>query len=346
VPDVGREPGRLEGVEVSAQGKAEASAGFWLDRPVLVTGGTGLLGSWLTEELVRRKAAAVGIVRDSVPRSNLVRSGSLDRINVVHGDIADPELVLRTVNEYEVDTVFHLAAQTIVSIANRSPISTFEANIKGTWNVLEACRLSSTVKRVVVASSDKAYGAADKLPYDEETPLRGKHPYDVSKSCADLLVGAYVTTYGLPATVTRCGNLFGGGDLNFNRIIPGTIRSVLRGEKPIIRSDGTYVRDYFYVKDAVAAYLMLAERLEEEGVRGEAFNFSTEQRFTVLEITRAVIDAMKSDLEPVVKNEVKGEILEQSLSAAKARKVLGWKPLFSIEKGLEETIAWYREYFG
>lgn len=316
---------------------------FWVDRRVLVTGCTGLLGSWLTEELVRRGASVVGIVRDGVPRSNLVRNGCLDRIDVVRGDITDYPTVERTLQEYEVEAVFHLAAQTIVTIANRSPLSTFDSNIRGTWNLLEACRLSSLVGRVVVASSDKAYGTAKTLPYSEETRLEGKHPYDVSKSCADLIAGTYAHTYDLPVVVTRCGNLFGGGDLNFNRIIPGTIRSVLRNETPIIRSDGKYVRDYFYVRDAVAAYLLLAERIEEEGVRGQAFNFSNENRVDVLEITERVIKLMDSDLRPQVLNQVKGEILEQSLSAERARRVLGWAPRFDLEEALLETIAWYRE---
>ncbi len=326
-------------------GKSDQSAGFWVDRPVLVTGCTGLLGSWLTEELVAQKASVVGIVRDGVPRSNLRRNGSFSRINVVRGDITDYDLVLRTINEYEVETVFHLAAQTIVSIANRNPLSTFDSNVRGTWNVLEASRLCPTVKRVVVASSDKAYGASKVLPYSEETRLEGKHPYDVSKSCADLITTSYAHTYDLPVAITRCGNLFGGGDLNFNRIIPGTIRSVLRDEKPIIRSDGKYIRDYFYVRDAVEAYLLLAERIEEEGVGGCAFNFSNEIRVNVLEITKLVIKAMGSDLEPVVLNQVSGEILEQSLSAERARKVLNWKPRFELEEGLKDAIAWYRDYF-
>lgn len=318
---------------------------FWRDRKVFVTGCTGLLGSWLTDSLVRRGAEVVGLVRDLVPASNLKSLSCWEKIDVVRGDLADYALLERALNEYEVDAVFHLAAQTIVGTANRCPISTFESNIKGTWNLLEACRRVATVKRVVVASSDKAYGSHEKLPYDETAPLMGEHPYDVSKSCADLIARSYHLTYGLPVSVTRCGNLFGGGDLNWNRIVPGTIRSVLRGEPPVIRSDGTYIRDYFYVKDAVAAYLLLAERIPGEGVSGEAFNFSNEIQVTVLELTRIILRLMGSELEPTVLGEAAGEIRHQYLKAAKAREILGWQPLFELEKALAETIAWYRDFF-
>ncbi|HOO77082.1 MAG TPA: GDP-mannose 4,6-dehydratase [bacterium] len=317
----------------------------WTGKNVFVTGCTGLLGAWLTEDLYRRGAAVTGLVRDWVPGSILNRDGWLRKINVVRGDVADYGVLERALNEYEIDTVFHLAAQTIVGTANRAPLGTFESNIKGTWNVLEACRRVPTVRGVVVASSDKAYGSHDRLPYDEEAPLRGEHPYDVSKSCADLLARSYYLTYGLPVAVTRCGNLFGGGDLNWNRIVPGTIRSVLLGEAPVIRSDGTFIRDYFYVRDAAAAYLLLAEKLPEDGVAGEAFNFSNEIQIPVAELVKTVLRLMDSPLQPVVLDRASGEIRHQYLSAAKARRVLGWKPLFSIEQGLGETIAWYREFF-
>ncbi|HPJ71287.1 MAG TPA: GDP-mannose 4,6-dehydratase [bacterium] len=317
----------------------------WTGKNVFVTGCTGLLGAWLTEDLYRRGAAVTGLVRDWVPGSILNRDGWLRKINVVRGDVADYGVLERALNEYEIDTVFHLAAQTIVGTANRAPLGTFESNIKGTWNVLEACRRVPTVRGVVVASSDKAYGSHDRLPFDEEAPLRGEHPYDVSKSCADLLARSYYLTYGLPVAVTHCGNLFGGGDLNWNRIVPGTIRSVLLGEAPVIRSDGTFIRDYFYVRDAAAAYLLLAEKLPEDGVAGEAFNFSNEIQIPVAELVKTVLRLMDSPLQPVVLDRASGEIRHQYLSAAKARRVLGWKPLFSIEQGLGETIAWYREFF-
>ncbi len=236
----------------STQNMAQTGSTFWMDRPTFVTGGMGLVGTWLVSRLVASGAQVVCLVRDWVPQSELVRTGMLDCVQVVRGDVRDQALLERILGEYEIDTVLHLAAQTIVGIANRNPISTFEANIQGTWALLEACRRSPVVKQIVVASSDKAYGDQEELPYDEATPLQGQHPYDVSKSCADLIAHAYAATYELPVTITRCGNFYGGGDLNWNRIVPGTIRSILRGQRPIIRSDGHYVRDYFYVEDGAA----------------------------------------------------------------------------------------------
>ncbi len=317
---------------------------FWRERNVFVTGCTGLLGSWLTDALYRAGANVVGLVRDLVPESNLNKLGCWEGINIVRGDVSDYAVLERTLNEYEVDTVFHLAAQTIVGIANRAPLSTFESNIKGSWNLLEACRHVDTVKRVVVASSDKAYGSHTKLPYSEDAALQGRHPYDVSKSCTDLISQAYFTTYRLPVMIARCGNLYGGGDLNWNRIIPGTIRSIYYDERPIIRSDGTFIRDYFYVLDAVAGYLLLAEKAEEKGVAGEAFNFSDERQTPVLELVELILKSMDSDLKPEILSEAKGEIKHQYLSAEKARRILGWKPLYTIEDGLKETVAWYREF--
>ena len=321
------------------------SNNFWKDRNVLVTGCTGLLGSWLTEALVEKGANLVGLVRDLVPRSNLRELGCWERINLVRGEVEDYPLLERALNEYEIDTVFHLAAQTIVSIANRCPLSTFESNIKGTWNLLEASRRVNTVKRIVVASSDKAYGSHEKLPYSEEAPLQGRHPYDVSKSCADLIARSYFETYDLPVSVTRCGNLFGGGDLNWNRIIPGTIRSVYNGEVPIIRSDGKYIRDYFFVKDAVAGYILQAEKTAEDGVRGEAFNFSDQRQINVGELVNLILKLMgREDIQPRVLDQVRGEIKHQYLESSKAQKILGWKPIYTLEEGLEETIAWYQGF--
>jgi CDP-glucose 4,6-dehydratase len=263
---------------------------------------------------------------------------------VVHGSVEDFTIVERTINEYKIDTVFHLAAQAIVGTANRNPLSTFEANIKGTWVVLEACRLHPTVMRVVVASSDKAYGEHDTLPYQETFALQGRHPYDVSKSCADLIALAYFTTYQTPVCITRCGNLFGPGDLNFNRIIPGTIRSALAGQRPVIRSDGSPVRDYVYVKDAVAAYLVLAEKMDDPKLHGQAFNFGTGEPVSVLELTRKVLAAAgRPDLEPDVQNTTSGEILRQYLSAERAQTKLGWVPSRKLDERLRETVAWYRE---
>jgi len=318
---------------------------FWKDRNVLVTGCTGLLGSWLTKSLCEKEANVIGLIRDLVPRSNLNWSGFNNKIVSVRGEIEDYFLLERIINEYEIDTVFHLAAQTIVTIANRNPISTFKTNIEGTWNLLEACRKATLVKRIIVASSDKAYGNQEKLPYDEETPLEGRHPYDVSKSCADLICRSYYETYGLPVCVTRCGNFYGGGDLNFNRIVPGTIRSIIKNERPIIRSDGTYLRDYFYIRDGAESYMLLAKKMENKNIHGHAFNFSTECPISVLEIVNRIIGSMGSNLEPKILNSVTNEIKDQYLSAQKAKNLLDWHPLFTLDVGLKETIEWYQIFF-
>jgi len=320
---------------------------FWLDRPTFVTGGTGLVGSWLVRRLVAAGADVVCLVRDWVPQSELVRTGILERVKVVRGDIRDRDTLERLFGEYEIDTVIHLAAQTIVTIANRNPISTFESNIAGTWNLLEASRRSPMVKQIVIASSDKAYGDQERLPYDESTPLQGQHPYDVSKSCADLIAHTYAVSYGLPVAITRCGNFYGGGDLNWNRIIPGTIRSILRGQRPIIRSDGKYIRDYFYVEDGAAVYMFLAEKLATQPeLKGQAFNFSNEIQVTVGQIVAHILKLMESELEPDVRNEVSNEILHQYLSAEKARALLNWKPMFNLDEGLKRTIQWYKNFLG
>jgi CDP-glucose 4,6-dehydratase len=311
---------------------------FWLDRPTFVTGGTGLVGSWLVRRLVEAGAEVVCLVRDWVPKSEFVRSRQIEQVTVVRGDIRERDLLERTLGEYEIDTVIHLAAQTIVTIANRNPISTFETNIAGTWNLLEACHRSPRVGQVVIASSDKAYGDQEILPYDENTPLQGQHPYD-------LIAHMYAVSFDLPVVVTRCGNFYGGGDLNWNRIVPGTIRSVLRGQRPVIRSDGDYIRDYFYIEDGAAAYMLLAEQLAAHPeLRGEAFNFSYGNRLTVLKLARRILAHMGSDLQPEVRNEASNEIRKQVLNADKARRALGWSPLFTLDDGLDKTIAWYKEF--
>lgn len=334
----------LEGLGV-AMGSS-LSANLWRKRNVFVTGCTGLLGAWLTKALVERGANVTGLVRDNVPRANFALLKLNQQICTVRGEVENYFLLERIINEYEIDTVFHLAAQTIVTIANRNPIATFETNIKGTWNLLEACRRNPTVKRIIIASSDKAYGEHEVLPYTETAPLKGSHPYDVSKSCADLLAFAYHKTYELPVCITRCGNFYGGGDLNFNRIVPGTIRSALFNEPPVIRSDGTYIRDYIYILDAVEAYLLIAEKMDELPIQGEAFNFSNELQLTVLDLTRKILSLVgKEDLEPVVLSETRGEIRHQYLSAGKARKILGWTPRYTVEEGIKETIGWYKEFF-
>ncbi|HZP83022.1 MAG TPA: GDP-mannose 4,6-dehydratase [Chthonomonadaceae bacterium] len=318
---------------------------FWRDRPTLVTGATGLVGGWLVKRLLSAEADVVCLVRDWIPDCELARSGDLQRVKVVRGDICDQTLLERTLGEYEIETVMHLAAQTIVGIANRNPVSTFESNIRGTWCLLEACRRSPRVRQIVVASSDKAYGDQETLPYDEETPLQGQHPYDVSKSCADLIAHAYAKSYGLPVVITRCGNFYGGGDLNWNRIVPGTIRAALRGQRPIIRSDGRFVRDYFYVEDGASAYMLLAEKLAADpNLLGHAFNFSNEIQVTVLELVDRLLKCMDVRLEPDVRNEASNEIRHQYLSAAKARRMLGWEPLFTLDEGLRRTVDWYRAY--
>jgi len=319
---------------------------FWKGKNVFITGCTGFLGSYLAKELIRQGANVTGLVRDVIPKSYLYSGDESKKINTVIGSLEDEPLLERALGEYEIDTVFHVAAQAIVGIANRNPLSTFEANIRGTYNMLEAARRSPLVRRIVVASSDKAYGEQTQLPYTEDMPLKGSHPYDVSKSCTDLIAQAYHKTYGLPVCITRCGNLYGGGDLNFNRIIPQTIRSVIYGEAPVIRSDGSFIRDYFYVEDAVKAYLLLAEKMNDLRLEGEAFNFSNEIQLTVLELVNKILELMDSDLEPVILNQGSNEIRHQYLSAKKAREVLGWSPYYTIEEGLKKTIAWYREFFG
>jgi CDP-glucose 4,6-dehydratase len=320
---------------------------FWLDRATLVTGATGLVGGWLVKRLLAADADVVCLIRDRVPQSELMRTGLAAQVKVVRGDLQDQALLERLLGEYEIETVIHLAAQTIVPIANRNPVSTFASNIGGTWSLLEASRRSPLVKQIVLASSDKAYGDHDSLPYSEDTPLQGRHPYDVSKSCADLIAQSYAVTYGLPVVITRCGNFYGGGDLNWNRLIPGTIRSILRGQRPVIRSDGKHIRDYFYVEDGAGVYMMLAESLgKNPELRGHAFNFSNETQVTVLELVEKILARMNSDLEPDIRNEASNEIRHQYLSASKAKQYFDWKPRFSLDEGLEHTIKWYKELLG
>lgn len=306
-----------------------------------------MLGSWMTEELLARGANVTCLIRDWIPESQLVNSGAVARINAVRGALEDYDTLARALNEYEIDSVFHLGAQTIVGTALRAPLSTFEANIRGTWNVMEACRVNPKVERVVVASSDKAYGEQEQLPYTEDAPMSSKYPYDVSKSCSEFIAFSYFHTYQTPVAVTRCGNLYGGGDLNFNRLIPGTIRSVLNDEAPIIRSDGQFIRDYFFVRDAVDAYLTLAERMPNAQFNGEAFNFSTETPVSVLELVDQILKLTgKTHLKPKVMNEASREIHKQYLSCEKAKRMLNWQSKFSLDEGLGETIDWYRQRLG
>jgi CDP-glucose 4,6-dehydratase len=324
----------------------EIERSFWQDRPTLVTGGTGLLGGWLVRRLLEPGADITCLVRDWVPRCEMVQARLIDRVKVVRGDVCDQALLERILGEDEIDTVFHIAAQTIVGTANRNPVSTFDTNIRGTWALLEACRRSPTVRSIVIASSDKAYGDQAKLPYDEGSPMQGRYPYDVSKSCADLLAQSYASTYRLPIAITRCGNFYGGGDLNWNRVVPGTIRSIIRGEQPVIRSDGKYVRDYFYIEDGAAAYVLLAEKLAQNpGISGQAFNFSNETPTSVLELVERISSLMETKLEPIIRGEAGNEIVKQYLNANKAHRLLDWHPIYTLDEGLRRTISWYRSFF-
>lgn len=311
-----------------------------------MTGASGLVGSWLVRALIERGAHVVAFVRDHNPQSELFRSDLHRRIEMVQGSLEEFLDLERAINESEIDTVFHLGAQTIVGTALRSPLSTFESNIRGSYNLLEAChRHRNLVHRIVIASSDKAYGTSAVLPYTENTPLCGKTPYDVSKTCTDLLSFSYFETFRLPLAIARCGNIFGGGDLNWSRIVPGTIRSFLKHEAPIIRSDGTFTRDYIYVEDVVQSYLLLAENLEKPNVQGEAFNFAPSAPLSVLQMVSAIQNLMNMPhLEPRILHGAKKEIRDQYLNCQKARATLGWAPQFSLEDGLRKTIAWYEAY--
>ena len=318
----------------------------WTGRRTFVTGATGIVGSWLVKRLLHLGADVVTLVRDWDPQTELVRSGDIVRTHVVNGRLEDYDTLERAINEHEIDTVFHLGAQPIVSTALRNPLPTFEANVRGSYNLLEACRVhKSLVSRVVVASSDKAYGDGPSLPYTEDMPANGRHPYDVSKSCTDLIALSYAHTYDLPVTVARCGNIYGGGDLNWSRIVPGTIRSLWSGERPIIRSNGLFTRDYIFVEDVVDAYLALAEQSERSGVGGEAFNFSPESRVSVIDITKSMQRLMKrTDLEPVILDQVRAEIRDQYLDSGKAKARLGWTARHTLDQGLTHTIGWYQSF--
>jgi len=320
----------------------------WRGRRVLVTGATGMVGSWLVKDLLERDAQVVAFVLDLDPHSELVRSGDVRRIAVVNGALEDVGALERAVTVHEVDTVFHLGAQTIVGVAQRAPLGTWESNVRGTYNLLEVCRRhAGQVSSVVVASSDKAYGETDALPYTESSPLAARHPYEVSKAAGDLIAQSYHHTYALPVGIARCGNIYGGGDLNWSRIVPGTVRSLLADERPLLRSDGTHVRDYLYVRDAASAYIRLAEAVASDGAAGEAFNFSDESPLTVLQLVGEIAARLdRAHVKPIVAGEATGEIHDQVLSAAKARATLDWRPTYNLDTGLGETIAWYRRHLG
>lgn len=319
---------------------------FWNNKRVLVTGATGLVGSWLVKALVENKANVIVLIRDHDPQSELIRSALIQKTTVVNGALENLSAIDRAINDQEIDTVFHLGAQTIVGTALRNPLATFEANIRGTYHLLECCRLhKSLVKRIVVASSDKAYGSSPHLPYTEDMPLRGEHPYDVSKSCTDLISLSYYHTYRLPIAIARCGNIYGGGDLNWSRIIPGTIKNLYQKHPPEIRSNGLFTRDYIYVKDVVDAYLQLAQNLDNEDIQGEGFNFGPNRPYNVLELVESLQILMNcQDLKPIILNQAKAEIKDQTLCSKKAERLLKWKTKYSLEEGLVETIDWYKSY--
>jgi CDP-glucose 4,6-dehydratase len=316
----------------------------WSGRSVLVTGANGFIGSWLVQRLVDEGALVVALVAVDEPDSEFSRAGLHDRTTVTRGVLEDPAIVPHAIAAHQVDTVFHLGAQTLVGAAFEDPVATFEANVRGTYLLLDACRRAGQpVARVVVASSDKAYGESSALPYTEETPLAGRRPYEVSKSCTDLLAQAYAESYGVPVAIARCGNVYGGGDLNWSRIVPGTVRSLLLGETPVIRSDGTFVRDYLHVDDVVDAYLALADGLDHGVLVGTACNFSDEAPCTVLELYDAICAAVGTRVEPEIQSRAAGEITEQYLDAGRARELLGWKARVSLDDGLERTVEWYRQ---
>ena len=317
----------------------------WFERHVLVTGATGIVGSWLCEHLLKEGAYVVALVQDADPQSRFFAEDIGRRCTIVNGDLAHLDTCVRAVNNHEIHTIFHLGAQTIVGAALREPWECFESNIRGTYNILEAARRQAgLVKCTVVASSDKAYGESEVLPYTEDMPLRGVHPYDVSKSCTDLISHTYAHTYGMNVTIARCGNIYGGGDLNWSRIVPGTIRSILAGARPVLRSDGSMIRDYIYVEDVVQAYMKLASASLETDLRGEAFNFSPESRHTVLEIVTMIARVMETSADPIIANTATMEIKAQTLDSSKAKSLLHWSSAWTLEEGLRETVRWYRDH--
>jgi CDP-glucose 4,6-dehydratase len=324
------------------------SGEYWSGKRVLVTGATGMVGAWLTRWLVDAGAYTVAFISDTDPQSELIRSGYINRVAVMNGRLENYDDIERAINNQEVDTIFHLGAQPIVGAADRSPRHTFESNIQGTWNLLDSARvLNGLVKRIIVASSDKAYGTQPVLPYTEDMSLNGDHPYEVSKSCTDLISTTYARTYGLPVTIARCGNIYGGGDLNWNRIVPGTFRSLLRGEQPILRSDGTFIRDYLHVDDIVSAYLLLGESTDKPELAGQGFNFSDESPLTVMQIYKAICEAAgKPDENPNILNAAAGEIKDQYLDSTKAHEVLGWHASVSLSEGLSKSFDWYKTLLG
>ena len=324
----------------------------WRDKSILVTGAQGFIGSWLVSRMLDEGARVVVLRRDIPAESRFGIEGLEERCDVVLGDLVDYESLIRALNEYEVKAVFHLGAQTIVGTANRSPLSTYETNIRGTYLLLEACRavgvVGERIERVVVASSDKAYGSHDDLPYSEDFALQPRYPYDVSKAATDMIARSYAVTYGLPVAVTRLANVYGGGDFNFSRIVPDTARALVRGDQPVIRSDGTPERDYIYAADAVDAYLAIAQSLDDPAMHGRAWNAGAGRPYSVNEIVGRLIAVSGRDAEPDIQGEgtPHGEIDRQFLDSRRIREELGWEPRWDVDDGLRETWTWYEEHLG
>jgi len=319
---------------------------FWKDKNVFITGGAGFIGTWIIKELVDKGAEVYCLVKEMPKESNFTGLGLDKKVSLIYGDILDINSLKLFFEKYNIDSVFHLAAQPLVQLALKFPLETIETNVMGTLNVLEACRLNPRIKRILIASTDKAYGSSEKLPYDETFPLRGEYPYDVSKSCVDLISHAYGKTYNMPVAITRCSNVYGGGDLNFDRIVPETIKHILFNENISIRSSGKFKREFFYVKDAAHAYVVLAEKIEELGLKGEAFNFGTDKPVVILDLVKNIIDiSERKDVKIDILDIAKAEIKDQYLSSEKARKILKWEPKYNLEEGLKETFNWYKEYF-
>ena len=308
----------------------------------LVTGGRGFAGSWLVKALLEAGAEVTSLDRGAAAPTGLDLLGIAGEIEDVTGDLRDGEMVRALLRERSIDCIFHLAAQPIVGDANASPVPTFETNIGGTWVLLEACR-ERDVGRVVVASSDKAYGPHERLPYTEDSALQPVFPYDVSKAATDLIARSYWHTYGLPVAVTRFANLYGGGDRNFSRLIPETVTAVLDGRSPVIRSDGSPERDFLYVEDAASAYLAVAEALSSDGIEGEAFNAGWGRPNAIREVVELICELGPGEVEPDFQGtgNPKGEIDRQYLDSAKIRERIGWEPRVDLREGLRRTLEWY-----
>lgn len=318
---------------------------FWKDKKVLITGHEGFLGSWLARVLLARGARVIGLdkIKD---RPVSILNGIRHRMTCIKGNVANLRLVKDIIDSYKTEVIFHTAAEAIVLIANKRPLVTFKSNIEGTWNILESSRGKHFIEAIVVSSSDKAYGRYKKLPYKEDTPLRGAHPYDVSKSCADLLCYTYYNTFKIPVCVTRCGNIYGPGDFNYSRIIPDTIRCALQDKQFIIRSDGKFTRDYVYVEDIINGYITLAEKIKKLKLYGEAFNFSNENPVMVINLVKKIYQIIGRKLNYRILNEARYEIEHQYLSSKKARETLKWEPDYGLDEGLDLTVDWYRNLLG